>query len=189
MAVKPNSAPVTHLPTEVTEVFPAGQHTMEAITALSRHVKFLEASFEQLKLSGDVVHLALAFTALSDIHDRLDAMSKVYGKIWDVARSETIPSAFEDAKVDKSLSLTTGRRVTVSTRWYAGFRKDKKLEGFEWLRSNDQGSLIYETVNSQTLASTAKYFAEEMNKEFPDDVFNVEQRPSASVVKGRAASS
>lgn len=58
-----------------------------------------------------------------------------------------------------------------------------KLPGYEWLRSNDHGALVVETVNSSTLSAFAKDILES-GHELPEDIFKVSIQHYTSIRKG-----
>lgn len=95
--------------------------------------------------------------------------------------NDTIPSAFERESA-KSLTLDNGYRVTVSMTLRSSIRKDMKEPAYAWLRGNNLGALIVETVNASTLSAAAKHMAEE-NKELPEDIFHSFYQQSTSATK------
>jgi hypothetical protein len=92
-----------------------------------------------------------------------------------------LPEMFSTHNI-KSLTTTTGYRITISQKMYAGFKADMKEIGIEWLRSNNAEDLIQETVNSQSLSRFAKDLIEE-GRELPEDIFNVAIIPNTSRTK------
>jgi len=54
----------------------------------------------------------------------------------------------------RTITIEGVGRVSLGTRWSASM--PDKQAGFEWLRSNDHGGIIQETVNAQTLGALAK---------------------------------
>lgn len=95
--------------------------------------------------------------------------------------SERIPRAFEDEKI-KSFTTMNGYRVTVSTSLYASIKADQKLDAYQWLRKNQLGALIIETVNTSTLSATARIMLSE-GKELPEDMFSSYTQNTTSLTK------
>jgi hypothetical protein len=59
---------------------------------------------------------------------------------------------------------------------------DKPL-GLDWLRNSGNGSLIQETVNSNTLAAFAKNLNDEEGKELPGEIFKTSIMTVTSITK------
>jgi hypothetical protein len=59
---------------------------------------------------------------------------------------------------------------------------DKPL-GLDYLRNSGNGSLIQETVNSNTLAAFAKNFNDEEGKELPGEIFKTSIMTVTSITK------
>lgn len=71
-------------------------------------------------------------------------------------------------------------RVSLGTRWSASM--PDKQAGFEWLRANNHGGVIQETVNAQTLGALAK----ELNEggiELPQPIFVTNLMTYTSITK------
>ena len=77
--------------------------------------------------------------ALSEIEEKLSR-----NQVPDVMRAHNI----------KSTTIEGVGRVSLGTRWSASM-PDKEA-GFDWLRANEHGGVIQETVNAQTLGALAK---------------------------------
>lgn len=71
---------------------------------------------------------------------------------------EQVPSIMRAHNI-KSTTIEGVGRVSLGTRWSASM--PDKGAGFEWLRANNHGGVIQETVNAQTLGALAK----ELNNE------------------------
>ena len=114
---------------------------------------------------------------LSDAVDEL-------GKLVENLKTTQIPQLFEDHNV-RNVSVEVdgiAYRVGVSQRVVASVKADDKAKAYDWLRTHELGALVIETVNSSTLASTAKAMLEE-GKELDPDLFNVAIMPTTSVTK------
>lgn len=120
------------------------------------------------------------YKAMRDAHDALAAKMKDFKASLDTVKSELLPDMFQSRQVT---SITVeGYRFTVSSQTKASIRSGEKDEAFDWLRKNNLGDLIVETVNSQTLSSAAKQLMSE-GKELDEDLFNVFLQPTTSVTK------
>ncbi len=121
------------------------------------------------------------YKRLRHLHDRVKDIDKNIRGILEPLQTKVIPELFEKNKI-KSQTTEDGYRIGVSQRVYASIKADMKPMAFEWLRSNDYGNVIYETVNAQTLGSIAKDIMSQ-NKEMPEEVFNVALIPTVSMTK------
>ena len=104
--------------------------------------------------------------ALSQLEERL---SREF--IPDVMRANNI----------KSTTIEGVGRVSLGTRWSASIL-DKEA-GFEWLRGSDNGGVIQETVNAQTLGALAKELST-LNIDLPQDIFKTSVMTYTSITKG-----
>lgn len=66
---------------------------------------------------------------------------------------EHVPHALRSNNI-KTITVEGVGRVSLGTRWSASM--PDKQAGFEWLRANEHGGVIQETVNAQTLGALAK---------------------------------
>lgn len=92
---------------------------------------------------------------------------------------EHVPHAMRTANV-KTITVEGVGRVSLGTRWSASM--SDKVAGFEWLRANEHGGVIQETVNAQTLGALAK----ELNAdgvELPAPIFSTNIMTYTSITK------
>ena len=113
-----------------------------------------------------------------NIMDKLTIPVKVISAQNNLLKQVIVPKVFSDRNVT-TITLA-GYRFSVSTRLSASF--PDKVAGFEWLRNNQLGDIIKETVNAQTLASTAKHLIEE-GLELDPDIFNTSYVENTSITK------
>jgi hypothetical protein len=66
---------------------------------------------------------------------------------------EQVPDVMRAHNI-KNITIEGVGRVTLGTRWSASM--PDKQAGFDWLRANEHGGVIQETVNAQTLGALAK---------------------------------
>jgi len=109
--------------------------TAEAV-ASADHIAIIK-HYDQLRLA----------TAL--IKETREALSQIEEKL----SREYVPEAMRAHNV-RTITIEGVGRVSLGTRWSASM--PDKQAGFEWLRSNDHGGIIQETVNAQTLGALAK---------------------------------
>lgn len=94
-----------------------------------------------------------------------------------------VPQAFEREGIT-SFNTDTGSRVTISQRYYASIIKGQKEAAFGWLRSNQLGDIITETVNASTLSATGKLLIEQ-GKDLPEEIFSCHFKASTSMTGGK----
>jgi hypothetical protein len=92
---------------------------------------------------------------------------------------ERVPDAMRAHNV-RTITIEGVGRVSLGTRWSASM--PDKAAGFEWLRANEHGGVIQETVNAQTLGALAK----ELNAEgidLPQPTFTTNIMTYTSITK------
>lgn len=117
---------------------------------------------------------------LKQLDDAIASLRKLSNATRDRIAREALPALFKEAKTS---SITVdGYRFTMSETVRARIDKDHKAEAYEWLRENDLGDLITETVNASTLASAARAEMEQ-GRELDDEFFIVDIVPNTSMTK------
>ena len=130
---------------------------------------------------GDVVEFARAFVSLRKLKDKIDELDKTFSKLFEPAKVEKLPQAFDRAGVP-SVTLDEGYRVTVSQTVRASVRADQREGAAAWLRAHDMASVVTETINSSTLSGIARSMLEDGN-ELPSEHFSVAVISNTSVTK------
>jgi hypothetical protein len=92
---------------------------------------------------------------------------------------EQVPDALRAHQI-RTITVEGVGRVSLGTRWSASM--PDKAAGFEWLRANDHGGVIQETVNAQTLGALAKELNEE-GTELPAPTFTTNIMTYTSITK------
>lgn len=172
---KTNEAPI---PASLMEAMPAYLSIESEINSIARQFKELDRAMASSAAAG-AIPLAKAFVVLRRLKDRVELMDKAFSIIFERYKTEIVPATFEAAGIS-SVPLTEGFRVGTSSTLYASIRKDMRDEAYEWLRANNLGSLIVETVNAGTLAAAARAMEDE-NQELPDGIFNTYYQQTTSV--------
>lgn len=135
-----------------------------------------QANFEtvqdQLRLLRDI----------RDITETLGDIKTQFQGHLDRMRQDKIPTAFKENGIS---SLTVdGYRYTISQTMRASIKGEKKADAYAWLRENDLGELITETVNASTLSAQARKMAED-GMELEPDLFNVSIVPTTSITQAK----
>lgn len=129
------------------------------------------------------VELATLYADVRLAHDGIEEATKKLKGLKEQLKALLLPEAFDRDEI-KTLTLEDGHRITIGTRVVASIIPDSKPLAFTWLRTNNHGSLIQETVNAQTLGAFAR--AEmEAARELPDNLFKVTVLHEASFTKGK----
>ena len=92
---------------------------------------------------------------------------------------EQVPEVMRAHNI-KNITIEGVGRVTLGTRWSASM--PDKQAGFEWLRANEHGGVIQETVNAQTLGALAKELNNE-GTELPAPTFTTNIMTYTSITK------
>lgn len=100
------------------------------------HIRVIK-HYDQLRLANELIKESRE--ALSQIEEKLSR--------------EQIPGVMRSHNI-KNITIEGVGRVALGTRWSASM-PDKEA-GFKWLRANEHGGVIQETVNAQTLGALAR---------------------------------
>ena len=76
-----------------------------------------------------------------------------------------------------------GKTFSIGTRLFASPKAEQKEEVYQWFRENGYDSIVKETINANTLASTVK----EMDDEIPSDLkhmLNLYEKKTISIRRG-----
>ena len=135
------------------------------------------------------IEQARLYLVLRDIADAFEDAVKSLTGPKDKLKTLIVPEAFDRDKA-KTLTITApfdnsgNYRITTSAKLRASITKDKREAAHEWLRSNNLGPLIVETVNAETLSAAARALADD-GKELPEDIFTTYYQNSTSVTRVR----
>lgn len=141
-----------------------------AVVNSGDHVEIIK-HFDRLRKSVDLIKVARE--AIADMAD--DLSTRVI--------PDTIIALKQRTGEKPPFNIEGVGRVSVSYRFSASILDGKKPEAFTWLRDNNHGGLIQETVNSSTLSAFAKELIEKQGKELPLDVFKTGTMPYTSITK------
>ena len=150
---------------------------MESVKPVWSEVEALDTTAEAAKkMSIDAAVMVLL--RARELDDELRALKSECGKVLKRLKEDIIPTRFEESGI--TTITVDGYRYTKSESIRASM-KDKEAAK-EWLRNNDLGDLVTETVNSSTLSATARTLLED-GGELPEDMFNVYIMNNMSVTK------
>lgn len=136
------------------------------------------------------IEQARLYLVMRDVCDAFEDALKDLTTPKDKLKSLIVPQAFDRDKT-KTLTITApfdnsgNYRITTTAKLRASITKDKREQAHEWLRQNNLGALIVETVNAETLSATARTMMEDEGKELPEDIFTTYYQNSTSVTRVR----
>ena len=131
------------------------------------------------------LELAQLYVAARAMAEAFEAPMKLLDKRIEEIGGQFIPKAYERDKVAKTLNITTPEadfRVTVQVSLRASIRKDQKDAAYEWMRANQLGDLITDTVNAGTLSAAGRKLIED-GGELPEELFATYYQDQTSVTK------
>lgn len=130
--------------------------------------------------SGSIPDVVTHFASLRDTTKALAAKVTEIQKHVEALSQEIIPTMFLNNGRMSSFRLKGIGTVTVGERWSASMLD--KQTALNWLRNSNNGGIIQETVNSQTLGAIAKD-AQIAGKPLPSDLFKVSSTAYTSITK------
>lgn len=124
-----------------------------------------------LEKAADMAQVLVHYQTTKELYAELDSARKTLHHRIDGMEKAGIPKMMEAQGVDKVAVPEIKRSFYVLTKHSASMVD--KLLGMEWLRGNDLGETISETVNAGTLAKVLKEYILETGKEPPEDAFKL----------------
>jgi len=146
-------------------------------TYLSRDI----ARTKEVCDKSDLTQMAEYYVDFKERVEEIDEVVKKLKALKEKFAQEWLPELFDISNVT-SINLTSGHRVTRSSRIFVSVPADNRDESKTWLRDHDYGDLIAEVVNASSLASLAKQLAED-GEDLPESIFSVTYRDNTSVTK------
>lgn len=128
--------------------------------------------------------LAKRMRQLDELHDALDIVRKALNSEYDIIKLKQLPDLMNEMEL-RTFTVEGAGRVQLGGDVYASIAADNKEKAYEWLRENNYGSLISETVNASTLKAWCKEGTEQ-GREMPEELFKITPYTRASLVKVKA---
>lgn len=129
---------------------------------------------------GEVID---TFTLFEDAVERVGKSVVALAKIVSYAREVSLPERLDGDEI-KTFTADSGDRVTRTSRIFASIITGKTEEAYQWLRDNEYGPLIKETVNSSSLSAAAKEMIEN-GRELPEELFNSHYKDGVSITRSK----
>lgn len=148
----------------ITDLLQMGLHLKAIVANLTREK-------DKVLASGKIADILTFYHTLDTAYGALDKQRKAIYKELDFLNKSSIPEALEATGLDKVRVPALGRSFYIVPKMSASILDKEK--GFEWLRANQGGELITETVNAGSLAAFLKHMMTEEAKDPPSDVFKV----------------
>lgn len=102
-----------------------------------------------------LIELASEMNALRVKLDELKGIKTILEAKHDIMRLNLVPSAMEEDDIT-TISIHGIGRINLQADVYTSILASNRDEAYKWLRDNNHGDLIKETINSGTLKSFVK---------------------------------
>lgn len=176
--------PTLSIPGVLLSEIPESAALLDTMRRLRAEIASMTSLMKTREGMGSVA-VARSYVVLHHLNACLDTVVKDFATLFNRFKSEVVPASFEEDGITH-VPLAEGYRVGVNTRFQVSIRAGMKEDAYDWLRDNELGSLITDTVNASTLSAAGKSLLEEQGKELPDSLFNIALLPGASVTKTKA---
>ena len=100
--------------------------------------------------TNDPVQVIKHYDKLRQVTAQIKEAREAFAQIEEKLSREQVPEIMRAHNI-RTTTIEGVGRVSLGTRWSASM--PDKQAGFEWLRGNNHGGVIQETVNAQTLGA------------------------------------
>jgi hypothetical protein len=155
------------------------KHLSDVCAKLAEISTEIRDETNEVVASNDHIAIIKHYDSLRQATALIKESREVLSQIEEKLSREQIPDALRSRAI-RNITVEGVGRVSLGTRWSASM-PDKEA-GFEWLRENDHGGVIIETVNAQTLGALAR----ELNEggiELPQPTFVTSIMTYTSITK------
>jgi hypothetical protein len=133
----------------------------------------------EIVATKDHVAVIKHYDQLRQLNAMIKESREALNQLEEKLSREQIPEVMRDHQI-RTITVEGVGRVSLGTRWSASM--PDKQAGFEWLRANEHGGVIQETVNAQTLGALAKELNGE-GLELPAPTFTTNIMTYTSITK------
>jgi hypothetical protein len=134
---------------------------------------------DEVVASNDHIKVIKHYDQLRQVTALIKESREALNQIEEKLSREQVPDVMRAHQI-RTITVEGVGRVSLGTRWSASM-PDKEA-GFEWLRANDHGGVIQETVNAQTLGALAKEL-NAVGTELPAPTFTTNVMSYTSITK------
>lgn len=159
------------------------QATADAFTKICLQLQGITGAIREQTADAvatdDHIEVIRHYDQLRQLNALIKESREALNQIEEKLSREQVPEVLRAHRI-KTITVEGVGRVSLGTRWSASM--PDKQAGFEWLRANDHGGVIQETVNAQTLGALAKELNEE-GTELPAPTFTTNIMTYTSITK------
>ena len=148
-------------------------------SALSTVTGIVRDETDETVASNDHIAIIRHYDRLRQATALIKESREALAQIEEKLSREQVPEVMRANNI-RTITVEGVGRVSLGTRWSASM--PDKAAGFDWLRANDHGGVIQETVNAQTLGALAKELNEE-GTELPAPTFTTNIMTYTSITK------
>lgn len=152
----------------------------QALVALQASIKEVLDARDKLDKSN-IPDLLEFYRNIYECEDTLGELHKILKEVKDNFSKSVIPDTFESMGLDSIKSK--GKTFFIGTRFNCSIPHDKREAGFPWLRENNLGALITDTVNARSLSSAIKELIETTGVEPPEDCITIHREKYTTMRK------
>lgn len=150
-----------------------------ACTTLAQMASSIKDETAEVISTNDPVKVIKHYDALRKVNALIKESREALSEIEEKLSRNNVPDVMRAHNI-KTTTIEGVGRVSLGTRWSASM--PDKVAGFEWLRTNNHGGVIQETVNAQTLGALAKELNED-GVELPQPTFATSVMTYTSITK------
>ncbi len=153
----------------------------EWLIATNSALELLEKRAELSRLNDNSAEVAETMVAIRGVDDLCGDIKKRIAKLKELFSTVILPECFDNQDV-KTLTTTSGYRITATASDYVSLPAANLEAGIEWLRANGHDDVPKLTVNAGTLKSLAKEELE-AGRDMPEEIFKSFIKRGTSVTK------
>jgi hypothetical protein len=171
---------MTKTPVDVeTEISPLIHDAIAAMTVLKVYIENNITEIDKDVAPGK--ELATLFFRIKEANGLLETSRKAVGNFSALMERNLLPHVLERMGVDMIRVPEIARSFSIQQKVSASMID--RTKGLQWLRANDLGDLVTETVNAGTLSSSVRRMIIDQGIEPPDDIFKVTTYNSIGIAK------
>lgn len=162
----------------------------DVANGLIRVASMIRTETHEILSDGDHIAVIKHWAQIRQAKETIKSAREAIEEIEERLSKDQIPELARQLKdrtgVKPPFKIEGIGSVTISQRFTASIIDDPqrgKEVGYDWLRNNDAGSLVTETVNASTLSAYAKDMLMNNGIELPPEIFKVGMSPYTSIRK------